>query len=450
MPNATSRRRIFSLRLLIVCILCGLGPLLVIFLEHSRCLSRRSICNIDITHQQCTALCDRVSALSLRRTLATFDKIVRWICQGLWLQITLPKSPSSLWLFTIQLFSPGWLFLIDRRCISGLLTTFVKPLPVPVLQLYLWFGLLITTSRMSWDSLILCLRVQHMLLLMILMRGRAHISQILGLLLARASCIAILQRAIRPTLSTVPILLAWLHMLWYTLGLLLASILDRKITYMVVVVLAVVLLDIVCAAALNYDVLLVVMDRHVLPRVMWGDSLLEGEIVLTMLTGATFKRCFGLALSSCHFKVVVDDGVYLLWLSVHLLTVSFVRFLVSLEDVLPCGSRVSLVGLFDTMLLNWFRLTTINWMTDKLLRMLKVMVLIGLHISIDAVQVLVLPFPLFTQGGAVVASLPMEDFLLFAVVSPACDSRWGWVFWLGCQVTVVISWIAILGCLWLS
>ena len=112
-------------------------------------------------------------------------------------------------------------------------------------------------------------------------------------------------------------------MLRYALSLLLASILDRKITDMVVVVLAVVLLDVVRATSLNHDVLLVVMGRHVLPRVMRSDFLLEGEVVLTVLTGAALERCFGLALSFCHFKVVVDDGVYLLWLSVHLLTVSF-------------------------------------------------------------------------------------------------------------------------------
>ena len=53
-------------------------------------------------------------------------------------------------------------------------------------------------------------------------------------------------------------------MLRYTLGLLLASILNREITDMVVVVLAVVLLNVVCAATLNHNILLVVMDRHVL------------------------------------------------------------------------------------------------------------------------------------------------------------------------------------------
>ena len=90
-------------------------------------------------------------------------------------------------------------------------------------------------------------------------------------------------------------------MLRYTLSLLLASILNREITDMIVVVLAVVLLNVVCAASLNHDVLLVVMDRHVLPRVMRGDSLLEGEVVLAVLTGAALERCFGLALSFCHF-----------------------------------------------------------------------------------------------------------------------------------------------------
>ena len=70
---------------------------------------------------------------------------------------------------------------------------------------------------------------------------------------------------------------------------------------MVVVVLAVVLLKVVCAATLDHDILLVVMDRHVLPRVMRGDSLLEGEVVLAVLTGAALERCLGLALSFCHF-----------------------------------------------------------------------------------------------------------------------------------------------------
>ena len=194
---------------------------------------------------------------------------------------------------------------------------------------------------------------------------------------------------------------------------------------MVVVVLAVVLLKVVCAATLDHDILLVVMDRHVLPRVMRGDSLLEGEVVLAVLTGAALERCLGLALSFCHLKVVVDDGVYLLWLSVHLLTVSFVRLLVGLEEVLSSKSRVGLLGLFETMLLDGFRLPIINWMTDELLGMLQVMVLVGLHISIDAVEVRVLSLPLFAQGRAVVASFPMEDFLLLAVVSPARDSRWG-------------------------
>ena len=148
-PYATSRRRIFSLRLMIVCILCWFGSLLVILLDHSGCLSWRSVCNINITHQQCTALSDRVSTFSLGRAFATIILIVCMVGQCLWLQTTLPKPPSSLWPLTIQLFSPSLLFLIDRRCISGLLATFVKPLPVPVLQLYLWFGLLITTSCMS-------------------------------------------------------------------------------------------------------------------------------------------------------------------------------------------------------------------------------------------------------------------------------------------------------------
>ena len=164
---------------------------------------------------------------------------------------------------------------------------------------------------------------------------------------------------------------------------------------MVVVVLAVVLLNVVCAASLNHYILLVVMDRYVLFRVMRGDSLLEGEIVLAVLTRAALERCFGLALSFCHFEVVVDDGVYLLWLSVHLLAVSFVRLLVSLEDVLSSRSRVGLLSLLKTMLLNRFRLTIVNWMTDELLGMLQVVVLIGLHISIDAVEVRVLSLPLF-------------------------------------------------------
>ena len=90
-------------------------------------------------------------------------------------------------------------------------------------------------------------------------------------------------------------------MLRYTLCLLLASILNREITDMVVVVLAVVLLNVVCAASLNHYILLVVMDRYVLFRVMRGDSLLEGEIVLTVLTRAALERCFGIALSFCHF-----------------------------------------------------------------------------------------------------------------------------------------------------
>ena len=47
------------------------------------------------------------------------------------------------------------------------------------------------------------------------------------------------------------------------------------------------------------------------------------------------------------------------------------------------------------MLLNRFRLTIVNWMTDELLGMLQVVVLIGLHISIDAVEVRVLSLPLF-------------------------------------------------------
>ena len=97
----------------------------------------------------------------------------------------------------------------------------------------------------------------------------------------------------------------------------------------------------------------------------------------------------------------------------------------SLEEVLSCRSRVGLLGLFETMLLYGFRLTIVNWVTDKLLSMLQVMVLVGLHISIDAVEVGVLSLPLFTQGRAVVASFPMEDLLLLAVVSPAWDSRWG-------------------------
>ena len=92
---------------------------------------------------------------------------------------------------------------------------------------------------------------------------------------------------------------------------------------------------------------------------------------------------------------------------------------------MSCRSRVGLLGLFETMLLNGFRLTIVNWVADKLLSMLQVMVLVGLHISIDAVEVGVLSLPLFTQGRAVVASFPMKDFLLLAVVSPAWDSRWG-------------------------
>lgn len=143
-------------------------------------------------------------------------------------------------------------------------------------------------------------------------------------------------------------------------------ILDWKTNNMVVVNLAMMMSAIVYQSLFHNDVLLVLMDGLVLSWVLLVDFLFEGEIVLAVITWASLERSWSffveITFSFWYFKIVVNYMIYLLWLCI--LSIYFFWILMHVKDSLSQSGLVTLILIVYAVLLNWFSLSTVNWMAD--------------------------------------------------------------------------------------
>ena len=150
-----------------------------------------------------------------------------------------------------------------------------------------------------------------------------------------------------------------------SLNLLLLSIFDWKTNDMMVVNLAMMMSAIVNQPLFHNDVLLMFIDGRVLSWVLLIDFLFEGIIVLTVITRASLKRCRSffveITFSFWYFKIVANYIIYLLWLCI--LAIYFL-ILMHVENVLSHSGLVTLILIVYAVLLNWFSLSTVNWMAD--------------------------------------------------------------------------------------
>ena len=150
-----------------------------------------------------------------------------------------------------------------------------------------------------------------------------------------------------------------------SLNLLLLSIFDWKTNDMMVVNLAMMMSAIVNQPLFHNDVLLMFIDGLVLSWVLLIDFLFERIIVLTVITRASLKRCRSffveITFSFWYFKIVANYIIYLLWLCI--LAIYFL-ILMYVENVLSHSGLVTLILIVYAVLLNWFSLSTVNWMAD--------------------------------------------------------------------------------------
>ena len=151
-----------------------------------------------------------------------------------------------------------------------------------------------------------------------------------------------------------------------SLNLLLLSIFDWKTNDMMVVNLAMMMSAIVNQLLFHNDVLLMFIDGLVLSWVLLIDFLFERIIVLTVITRASLKRCRSffveITFSFWYFKIVANYIIYLLWLWI--LAIYLFLMLMHVEDVLSHSGLVTLILIVYAVLLNWFSLSTVNWMAD--------------------------------------------------------------------------------------
>ena len=151
-----------------------------------------------------------------------------------------------------------------------------------------------------------------------------------------------------------------------SLNLLLLSIFDWKTNDMMVVNLAMMMSAIVNQPLFHNDVLLMFIDGLVLSWVLLIDFLFEGIIVLTVITRASLERCWSffveVTFSFWYFKIVANYVIYLLWLCI--LAIYFFWILMHAEDILSQSGLVTLLLIVYAVLLNWFSLSTVSWMTN--------------------------------------------------------------------------------------